>query len=311
MKDIKISFKNFWSGFDYKQCPFYVILCKHYNVQVVNEITNDVDLLFTGVFSEEDIKQYIGSIKIITVSYENTYPNFNAYDYSIGYYNIGIDRNIRLPLFWYYDFVAKHKLFGERKLLINEPNLSNEIFEQKDNSIGMVISNTFRDGMEYLYPLLENFDFKSGGRFYNNVSLGPDYNDKIELFETCKFGIAFENADNEDYVTEKIYDCYVANTIPIYFGPKNIDNDFNPESFIDVKKYKTSSELIEHIQYLMHNKEAYMDMLNKKRITNHINYTARCEEFLINIIENGKIYNHIYGGIDWFGYGSLYRNNKI
>ena len=57
----------------------------------------------------------------------------------------------------------------------------------------------------------------------------------------------------------------------------------------------------------MHNKEAYMDMLNQKRIINYINYDSRCEEFLINIVENGKIYNHIYGGIGWFNYGKQYR----
>lgn len=308
-KHIKISFKNFWYGFTYKDCPFYYMLLNHYDVEVVDIISSDIDLLFISVFNGEDnISDYYGTIKTVFVSYENIYPNFNKYDYSIGYYNLLSERSFRYPLYAYYDYVQRYDLLNEnRPPFINEPHFESNVFNEKTDDIAVIISNNYRDGKEYLQTLADNFVLKSGGKFHNNTNVGPLYNDKITFYNTSKFGIAFENADDNDYVTEKIYDCYVANTIPIYFGADNIDKDFNPKSFIDVKKYKSPEDLINHIQYLMHNKEAYMDMLNQKRIINYINYDSRCEEFLINIVENGKIYNHIYGGIGWFNYGKQYR----
>lgn len=320
--DIKIAFKNFWDGFEYQQCPFYIILSKNYNVEVVDEVTEDIDLLFLSCYYWDgfDATYFMGTVKTVSVLYENLYPNFDAHDYSISYYNIGYERNLRLPLYWYYDYMRWEKFGMNNKYLFkHEPNLSPEIFDEKTNHIAMAISNPYRDGMSYLNTLIDNFDFKSGGDFYHNTDIGrnykpgANYNDKLELFKTCKFGIAFENADNDDYVTEKIYDCYISNTIPIYFGADNIGNDFNPESFINVKNYSSPNEMIEHIDYLMHNKDAYMEMINKKRVLKRINYTAKCEDFLINIIENGKIYNHVYGGLMWSNYGGLYRekNNLI
>jgi hypothetical protein len=308
-KTIKIAFKKFWSGFDYKDCLFYLLLSKHYDVEVTDILTEDIDILFVSCYGNEIIDDWVGTIKTVEICFENFYPNFNKFDYFIGTYNINNERSLRLPIYWYHSFYNVYQPYP----FINEPNLTKDILQEKNNTIGMVISNSHRDGIEYLLKLMEKFDFKSGGNFHKNIEIGRKYSDKIELFKTCKFGIAFENSIHDDYITEKIYDCYLANVIPIYFGAKNINNDFNPESFINVHNYKNTDDLIQHIDYLMNNEDAYMDMLNKKRKLKWVDYTSRCEEFLINIIENGQIYNHIFGAIGWYHLGNIYRkkNNLI
>jgi hypothetical protein len=305
-KKIKIAFKKFWYGFNYKESLFYILLSKHYDVEVTDVLTEDIDILFVSCYGGEIIDDWVGTIKTVEICFENLYPNLNKYDYAIGTYNISNERCLRLPVYWYHSFYDTYKPYS----FIDKPNFTKDILKGKTKHIGMAISNNNRDGVNYLLDLLNNFDFKSGGKFYNNIEIGNTFGDKIELFKTCKFGIAFENSTNEDYVTEKIYDCYLANTVPIYFGPKNVSNDFNPESYINVSDFKTTKDLINHISYLMDNEDAYMEILNKKRVTKWVDYTSRCEEFLINIIENGQIYNHIFGALGWHNYGSIYRKKN-
>jgi hypothetical protein len=308
-KDIKICYSKFWDGFNYKECPFYLLLSKNYNVTVSEDITEDLDILFVSVYKYDDetFKKYLGTVKVVSVCFENFYPNFNSCDYSISLYNIGLDRNLRVPVYWYHSFYEVYKQYQ----FINEPNFNKEDIKERTNDIGVVISNPCRDGIDYLCNILKNFNFKSGGKLYNNIQINQGFDSKIELFKTCKFGIAFENSVHDDYITEKIYDCYLANVIPIYFGARNINTYFNPESFINVQDYNNIDDLINRIKFLMDNEDAYLDMLNKKRLIKHIDYTARCEEFLINIIENGEIYNHINGAINWLKYGEIYRIKKF
>ena len=55
---------------------------------------------------------------------------------------------------------------------------------------------------------------------------------KIVLFEKSMFSLILENNDQENYFTEKIQDCLINCTIPIFWGCKNIGNFFNIKGFI-------------------------------------------------------------------------------
>ena len=43
------------------------------------------------------------------------------------------------------------------------------------------------------------------------------------------FQIATENVQKEFYFTDKILDCAITGTVPIYWGPKNIGNFFSTQ----------------------------------------------------------------------------------
>ncbi|MCB0501089.1 MAG: hypothetical protein KDD32_00235 [Bacteroidetes bacterium] len=49
-----------------------------------------------------------------------------------------------------------------------------------------------------------------------------------------KYSIAIENEQAKGYFTEKLTDCYLANCVPIYHGAPNIDDFFDPNSFIKI-----------------------------------------------------------------------------
>ena len=57
-------------------------------------------------------------------------------------------------------------------------------------------------------------------------------NDKYEVLKNAKYAIAYENFQNDYYWTEKIMDCYLSYTMPIYYGCHNIQDYFPKDSFI-------------------------------------------------------------------------------
>jgi hypothetical protein len=66
---------------------------------------------------------------------------------------------------------------------------------------------------------------------------------KYELFEHAMFHIAIENTKNINYISEKVVDCFMSYTIPIYWGCPNISEYFNKDGIIF---FETKEEL-EHI----------------------------------------------------------------
>jgi hypothetical protein len=68
--------------------------------------------------------------------------------------------------------------------------------------------------------------------------------DKLDALKNYRFSICYENCHNaRGYVTEKIFDCFAAGVIPIYWGPSNITDYVPKECFIDRRDFSTLEEL--------------------------------------------------------------------
>jgi hypothetical protein len=56
--------------------------------------------------------------------------------------------------------------------------------------------------------------------------------DKEEVFGDSQFGVAIENFSHRGWFSEKILDCFLLKTIPMYWGCSNIGDFFNKEGII-------------------------------------------------------------------------------
>lgn len=117
--------------------------------------------------------------------------------------------------------------------------------------------------------------------FGNNPLIGVNASDKIELFKEFQFSIAIENSKQENYFTEKLLDCLITKTIPIYWGCPNIDEFFDTSGWIILE-----SNTIEELHYKM-------GLLNEGYYNNYIdtiekNYTTcfKYTDFYINLNNN-------------------------
>ena len=70
---------------------------------------------------------------------------------------------------------------------------------------------------------------------------------KDDILKSSKFSIVYENlSDQNDYITEKIFDCFCFGNIPIYWGAKNILKYIPYNCFIDRRNFKSHFELFHH-----------------------------------------------------------------
>lgn len=67
---------------------------------------------------------------------------------------------------------------------------------------------------------------------------------KYETLSNYHFSLCFENMEMQGYVTEKIFDCFYAGTIPIYLGAKDISDLVPKDSFIDFRDYASWNEML-------------------------------------------------------------------
>jgi hypothetical protein len=66
---------------------------------------------------------------------------------------------------------------------------------------------------------------------------------KFEVLQNYEFCLCFENMAMNGYITEKIFDCLYAGTIPLYLGAPDILDYIPKEVFVDCRKYSSWSEM--------------------------------------------------------------------
>jgi hypothetical protein len=68
--------------------------------------------------------------------------------------------------------------------------------------------------------------------------------DKIAAVKNYKFSICYENCQSvKGYITEKIFDCFAAGNVPVYWGAPNITDYIPKECFIDRRDFHSMEEL--------------------------------------------------------------------
>ncbi|KAK7362633.1 hypothetical protein VNO77_04751 [Canavalia gladiata] len=89
--------------------------------------------------------------------------------------------------------------------------------------------------------------------------------DKVETLKRYKFSLAFENSNEEDYVTEKFFQSLVAGTVPVVVGAPNIQ-DFAPApgSILHIKELEDAESVAKSMRYLAENPEAFNQSLRWK-----------------------------------------------
>ncbi|MCJ8347966.1 glycosyltransferase family 10 [Moritella sp.] len=84
---------------------------------------------------------------------------------------------------------------------------------------------------------------------------------KRDTLHNYKFSICYENAQMiSGYITEKVFDCFFAGCVPIYWGAPNITEHIPENCFIDRRQFKTHEELYLYLKNMT--KEQYVDIQN-------------------------------------------------
>lgn len=259
--------------------------------------------LIVSCFGKEHLN-YNHCIKIFWTG-ESVVPDFNLFDYAIGFDDICFgDRYFRMPLYYFYP--------GVMKKVMEKPIYSlEEMRREKIEFANFVYSNAGADPFrERLFEEMNQYKpVISGGRYRNNI--GAPVKNKMELLQKCKFTIACENSEYPGYTTEKLLEAFAANTIPIYWGNPLVEKEFNRKSFINCYRYNSIEEVVGEMIRMDQNDDYYLKILNEPAFLEKAWIEKQVEDFkrfLYHIfdqdIEKAKRKNRSYWGIG-------YENNQL
>jgi hypothetical protein len=66
---------------------------------------------------------------------------------------------------------------------------------------------------------------------------------KFEVLQRYKFCLCFENMAMNGYITEKLFDCLYAGTIPLYLGAPDIERYVPDNVYIDCRKFRSWDDM--------------------------------------------------------------------
>lgn len=114
---------------------------------------------------------------------------------------------------------------------------------QKDKLLSAIVgSSVFLPGHKKRYEFIKKAKKFDIGLDLFGKGIKP-IQDKLEGLENYMFSFAIENNSNPDMWTEKLADCYLSWTMPIYYGCTNLDKYFPKESFIQIDINSPESSL--------------------------------------------------------------------
>ncbi len=105
---------------------------------------------------------------------------------------------------------------------------------------------------------------------------------KMTVLSKYKFSYCLENTNNiNNYISEKIFDCFFAGSIPVYYGAPNVNEIIPKEAYIDYRNFASLEALYYYIENMgdeeyMNYRFAIRDYLNSEpakryHISNWIN----------------------------------------
>ncbi len=94
---------------------------------------------------------------------------------------------------------------------------------------------------------------------------GALHSKKIDKLKEYKFSICYENMrDVKGYITEKIFDCFAAGVVPVYWGASNVTDYIPPSCFIDRRQFADDEAMYQFLKKMP--KEEYQKYLDETAI---------------------------------------------
>ena len=128
-----------------------------------------------------------------------------------------------------------------------------------------ILQRVHRKFLHYWQRIHPNPLLEAARRVYRGPALS-----KCQTLGQYKFALCFENTILEGWTTEKVFDCFHAGTVPIYWGAPDIETYVPPECFIDMRHFGDYQDLATYLKTLGENdirryKESAREFLGSER----------------------------------------------
>lgn len=204
-------------------------------------------------------------------------------DLSMGFGQVKHERYLRFPYWLLTTFSPEDGATAIKKRI----KKINECHYEKSRECVLINKHDPAGTRELVYNGVKDIlDVKLAGQWRNNTrELWDDFgNDKEAYLRTFKFNICAENNNTKDYVTEKIFDAFIAGSIPLYYGALNDPEPglINRDAVIFWNKEGNNAENREKIRELKNNESFYQEFMSRPKLL------PAAAEFVIDRFEKLK-----------------------
>ena len=230
---------------------------------------------------------------------------------------------LRFPSYYFDDLKEIPPFQGRKKIVLvaaNKYKTKHLFFQEKFSLYGFlrlsksivwrVISPTYRKALsaslhDWRLEAIDYFArkgdldlFGSGWDKYDSLPshwisrlrniIGKSYlgrcDNKLLVISKYRFSICFENMIWPGYVTEKIIDCFVAGTIPIYLGAPDVEIFVPSGSFVDMRAFSSFDQLDSYISSISEDDALRMLLAGRDFLRTKIGMLHSYEGFARNVL---------------------------
>ena len=232
--------------------------------------------------------------------------NRNIVDKTLTFFNFDDSFFERVPLILHYTYeYYKNGYIDDYEFLL-KPRKVKKLIPSKFCSFVARGNGYTSCPRKYFFEKLNQYRFvNSHGDYLNNSSQVPMGNTlkfenslfKVKCLSNYKFNLCFENShgcvkspNDETYVSdsgllsEKLFEAFVSNTIPIYWGNKDISKDFNTSSFINFYDYNDFDLMLQKIIEIDNNDDLFLEYVNQDYVIDK-NKSIFKKEYIIELMK--------------------------
>lgn len=241
--------------------------------------------------SKYNIASLIESPLIKKSSYDYIQNNYNKFDIILTFHKKFLDLN---PNKFKLQLYGTTWINEKYRQIYNKTKLCSLIASNKKDTTGHILRHSIID-----YLIMKNntnVDFY-GSRFNNLPYINTKAyteehsgchisNQKINSLKDYMFSIVIENCKSDYYFTEKLIDCFLTGTVPIFWGCPSIKNFFNVKGMIIFDTLEECINIINSINVNKYNEmkpyiEENFKIANEKYTKFKFNETE-----ILNLINN-------------------------
>jgi hypothetical protein len=231
--------------------------------------------LFTGSkFSEKKMKVWLqrqhGMSEVLNeknfniwATYENRRPASESYDLTLSFDLDSFNRrNFYLPLIYLYlkveglpEYSTIHDVTME--YCSSNRKLSKNLIENRNRFAVSFINNPQPLRFTAINELNQISKVDVFGR-----SVGNYVENKIDVAKNYWFNVCFENDLYPGYVTEKILESWLAESIPLYWGDDK-SGVLNPDAYINLAEFEDLQEFTNHVATIYRDKNRMIEMIEQ------------------------------------------------
>lgn len=157
---------------------------------------------------------------------------------------------------YYKYFIPEVKPENKYSISFEEKKMLTLISSNKESNEKDELYSKRKEAISYFEREKNYFDlYGYGWKIDEHPSYKGTIDKKNEVLSQYRFAICYENQKNiTGYITEKIFDCFFSNCVPVYWGANNIKDYIPSNTFIDRTEFEDYSKLANYIENMSEEK---------------------------------------------------------